>query len=638
MNESLKSKLENLPASPGVYQFKDNSGKVIYVGKAKILKNRVRQYFHSQPSYGRIPMMVSKINDFEIITTDNEVEALILEFNLIKELKPRYNVNLKDDKSYPYIVITKELFPRVFPTRQKRTDGSRYFGPYTDVKTMRYALKTIRDIFMIRSCRLNLTKDNIENKKFKVCLDYHIHKCEGPCEGLVSSIEYNQMIDEVAKLLNGKTTTLIKELSERMDEYSANMKFEKAARLRDKIGAISVYSSKQKMVDEEIIDRDVFAVETGENDGCGMVLKIRDGKVIGKSHFYLSNVAEKEEDELIENLVINYYTKSDFIPDEIYLQKEIEGTETIKNWLEKKDTKKVSIVVPKIGEKAKLVNMVKANAKLMLEELKLAKLKREFTAPSVESLKRDLRMEKLPRRIECFDISHIQGTDTVASMVVFQDGKPRKSEYRKYKIDSVSNETGEPDDFISMREVVFRRYRRLIEEKVAFPDLIVIDGGKGQLSSAVHVLADLGILNETGKVEDHQKRSKNDPKGTPELRIQNFYVIGLAKRLEEVYFPNEPDPYSIPKASSGLKLLQRIRDEAHRFAVTFHQDLRDKRTLTSELLEIKGIGEKTAKKLLTEFGSVEALKEKIGSSYEEVEKAAGKKTAGILKEHFKEND
>jgi len=618
MNESLKSKLENLPVSPGVYQFKDNSGKVIYVGKAKILKNRVRQYFHSGPHYGRIPMMVSKINDLEIITTDNEVEALILEFNLIKELKPRYNVNLKDDKSYPYIVITKELFPRVFPTRQKRTDGSKYFGPYTDVKNMRYALKTIRDIFMIRSCNFNLTKENIANKKYKLCLDYHIQKCEGPCEGLMSDLDYNEMIDEVAKLLNGKTATLIKELTEKMDEYSANMQFEKAAKLRDKIDAISVYSSKQKMVGEEIIDRDIFAVETQDNDGCGMVLKIRDGKVIGKSHFYLSNVLEKEEDELIENLVINYYTKADFIPDEIYLQKEIEDIDTIKEWLKKKDIKKVDIIIPKIGDKAKLVNMVKANAKLMLEELKLAKMKREFVAPSVESLKRDLRMKDLPRRIECFDISHIQGTDTVASMVVFQDGKPRKSEYRKYKIDSVSGETGEPDDFLSMREVVFRRYRRLIDEKKSFPDLIIIDGGKGQLSSAVRVLSDLKVLPLYSTDSTH-----------------SITIIGLAKKLEEIYFPGESDPYTIPKTSSGLKLLQRIRDEAHRFAVTFHQGLRDKRTLTSELLEIKGIGEKTAKKLLTEFGSVEALKVKLESSYEEVEKIAGKKNAKTLSEFFK---
>lgn len=628
MNERLQSKIENLPASPGVYQFKDNGGKVIYVGKAKVLKNRVRQYFHSQPSYGRIPLMVSKIQDLEIITTDNEVEALILEFNLIKELKPRYNVNLKDDKSYPYIVITKELFPRVFPTRQKRTDGSRYFGPYTDVKTMRYALKTIRDIFKIRSCNFNLNVENIKSKKYKICLDYHIHKCEGPCEGFVTAGDYNEMIDEVAKLLNGKTTSLIKELAERMDNCSVNMQFEKAAKLRDKIEAISVYSSKQKMVDEEIIDRDIFAVETEGNDGCGMVLKIRDGKVIGKSHFYLSNVLEKEYDELIENLLINYYNKSEYIPDEIFLQKEIENFETVKKWINKRitviqtDVKKVEILVPKIGEKAKLINMVKANAKLMLEELKLSKMKREFVAPSVEALKRDLRMENLPRRIECFDISHIQGTDTVASMVVFQDGKPRKTEYRKYKIGSVSNETGQPDDFLSMREVVFRRYRRLLDEKKTFPDLIVIDGGKGQLSSAIKVLSDLGVLNES-KTHDN----KNG-------KFWDFKIIGLAKKLEEVYFPGEADSYTISKTSSGLKLLQRVRDEAHRFAVTFHQDLREKRTITSELLEIKGIGEKTAKKLLTEFSSVEGVKDKIISNYEEVEKKAGKKTAALLKEFF----
>jgi excinuclease ABC subunit C len=492
-----------------------------------------------------------------------------------------------------------------------------------------------------------LTEESIKNKKFKLCLDYHIHKCEGPCEGLVSVEDYNEMIDEVAKLLNGKTATLLKELTEKMDEYSANMLFEKAAKLRDKIDAIGVYSSKQKMVGEEIIDRDIFAVETDDNDGCGMVLKIRDGKVIGKSHFYLSNVLEKGEDELIENLVINYYTKTDFIPDEIYLQKEIEDVDTIKEWLNKKDIKKVEIIIPKIGDRAKLVNMVKANARLMLEELKLAKMKREFVAPSVESLKRDLRLDKLPRRIECFDISHIQGTDTVASMVVFQDGKPRKSEYRKFKIESVSGETGEPDDFLSMREVVFRRYRRLLEEKKSFPDLIIVDGGKGQLSSAVKVLSDLGffppaqsresLINvKSEKSNVKQKSNGENIIENSQVTIQNLNIIGLAKKLEEVYFPGEPDPYTIPKTSSGLKLLQRIRDEAHRFAITFHQDLRDKRTLTSELLEIKGIGEKTAKKLLTEFGSVEGLKEKLVSNYEEVEKVAGKKTAEILIDFLKE--
>lgn len=333
----LSEKLSNLPDKPGVYQFKDSTGKVIYVGKAKILKNRVRQYFQSKPIYGRLAAMISKIIDLEIITTDSEVEALILELNLIQNLKPRYNVNLKDDKSYPYIVITNEPFPRVFPTRQKRTDGSRYFGPYTDVKNMRYALKTVRDIFLIRSCSLNLTEESIANKKFKICLDYHIHKCEGPCEGYQSRQDYNEMINLVAKLLNGKTSTLLKDMMIRMNEYSGNMMFEQAGKMRDKIEALKVYSSKQKMIDEDIIDRDIFAIEREDNDGCGMVLKIRDGKVIGKSHFYMNNILEKPDDEILENLITNYYNKTEFIPEEIFLEKELENPEVVKNWLEKKD-------------------------------------------------------------------------------------------------------------------------------------------------------------------------------------------------------------------------------------------------------------------------------------------------------------
>ena len=619
----LNSKLENLPVSPGIYQFKDSTGKVIYVGKAKVLRNRVKQYFQSRPSGVRISAMISKIADLEIIKTDTEVEALILELNLIKTLKPRYNVNLKDDKSYPYIVITNELFPRVFPTRSKRNDGSKYFGPYTDVKTMRYALRTLKHIFMIRSCNLNLTEESIANHKFKVCLDYHINKCEGPCEGLVSRLEYNDMINQVAKMLNGKTNSLIKDLNVRMDEYSKNMMFEKAAKLRDKIDAINVYSSRQKMVDEEIIDREIFAVEKEDNDGCGMILKIRDGKVIGKSHFNLNNLLEKNDDEILENLLTNYYTKTDFIPDEIYLESELENLPVLKEWLEKRKNDKVNFVIPKIGEKAKLVAMVKANARLMLEDLKLAKLKREFVAPSVDALKRDLKMDKLPRRIECYDISHIQGTDTVASLVVFHDGKPRKTEYRKFKINSVLNETGTPDDFLSMREVIYRRYKRVLEEKLNFPDLIVIDGGKGQLSSAVKVLTDLGIKTRNLK-EDVQNNSLN--------------IIGLAKRLEEVYFPGDSDPQTIPKTSSGLKLLQKIRDEAHRFAIEFHRSLRDKRTFATELTEIAGIGEKTAKKLLKEFGSVENLKELILTNPEKVEEFSGKKVFEKLKEFFGEND
>ncbi|HMQ68370.1 MAG TPA: excinuclease ABC subunit UvrC [Ignavibacteria bacterium] len=618
---SLEQKLKNLPSGPGVYQFRDVNGKLLYVGKAKVLKNRVRQYFQNKPVSGMLGIMISKISDLEVITTDNEIEALILENNLIKSLKPRYNINLKDDKSYPYIVITNEPFPRVFPTRQKRSDGSRYFGPYTDVKNMRYALKTIRDIFMIRSCSLNLTEETIAQNKFSVCLDYHIHKCEAPCVGYVLKKEYNDMIDEVAKLLNGKTKTLIKELTEKMNKYSGEMQFEKAAGLRDRLNAIEVYSSKQKMVDDEIIDRDIFAYERSGNDGCGMILKIRDGKVTGKTHYFLSNVEEKTDSEILENLITNHYTKTDFIPDELFLMSEIENETTLKKWLEEKKHGKIDFVIPKIGDKYKLVFMVKKNARLLLDELILTKMKREFIPPSVDSLMKDLRLTKLPRRIECFDISHIQGTDTVASMVVFVDGKPRKSDYRKFKINNVTDETGMPDDFMSMREVIYRRYKRIAEgvipgevikeEDESFnskPDLIIVDGGKGQLSSAVKVLDDLNIKDQN--------------------------IIGLAKRLEEVYMPHESIPQNIPKTSSGLRLLQRVRDEAHRFAVTYHRSIRNKRTLTTELTEIEGIGDKTAQKLLIEFGSVENLKKVLKNNVNIVERSAGKKVAGKLKEWF----
>lgn len=622
IKNNLESKLKNLPLKPGVYQFKDVTGKIIYVGKAKILRNRVRQYFQSRPQYGKTGMMISKINDFEIISTDTEVEALILEFNLIKELKPRYNVSMKDDKTYPYIVITAEAFPRVFPTRRKRSDGGRYFGPYTDVKTMRFALKSIRDIFMIRSCSLNLTEENINAGKFKVCLDYHIHKCEGPCVGIVLQTYYNEMINQVAKLLNGKTATLENELRDKMKELSENMMFEQAAKLRDKIDALQVYNSKQKMVDEEIIDRDVFAVEQEDNDACGMVLKIRDGRVIGKSHYYFTNVLDKPKEEILENLVTNYYSKAEFVPEEIFFQTETENIEAIKMWLTEKRDAKVEILVPKIGEKVKLIRMVSANAKLMVEELKLAKMKREFVAPSLDSLKRDLKLNRIPRRIECFDISHIQGTDTVASMVVFQDAKPKKSDYRKYKIQSVTNESGEPDDFLSMREVIHRRYRRLTEEGSEMPDLIVIDGGKGQLSSAVKVLTDMGIqiANLNGVSEAEFKTAPN--------------IIGLAKKLEEVFVPNDSDPQTIPKTSSGLTLLQRVRDEAHRFAVEFHRSLRDKRTLTSELNGIKGIGETTTKKLLKRYGSFQGVKEALEKDEKEFELDMGKKVTGVLVKYF----
>lgn len=633
----LDIKLGNLPSNPGIYQFKDKNGKIIYVGKAKNLRNRVRSYFMSKPVGPRLTKMISLIRDVEIINTDSEVESLILEMNMIKQLKPRYNVNLKDDKSFPYIVITNEPYPRVFPTRKRRNDGSKYFGPYTDVGTMKFSLKMLRELFMIRTCSLNITQEAIEKKKFKVCLEYHIKKCEGPCEGLVSQSKYNEMTGEIEKVLHGKTSSLIKELEAKMRDAAMNEKFEEAALIRNRIESLKVYTEKQKIVSEDFLDKDIINFVKEDDDACAMILNIRDGKVIGKRHYYLDTVEDKEPGEILESVIYRYYSENSFIPDEIHLPEEAEsedhGTEALAEWFNRNFNRKVEFRIPKRGEKVQLLAMVKTNARFMLDELKLQRLKREFIPNSVTSLKRDLRLTKLPRRIECYDISNIQGTDTVASMVVFMDGRPKKSDYRKFKIQSTLNEVGRPDDFASMREVIFRRFRKLAEKKLtappaafpegegrkvpeseqtvdmsfdAMPDLIVIDGGKGQLSSAVKVLGDIGL---------------------GELNI-----IGLAKRLEEVFLPGAHEAQSIPKTSSGIKLLQRVRDEAHRFAITFHRSLRDKRTLKSELEEIKGIGKSTAQKLLKEFGSVDNIKIMIKNDFDEFTKRAGKKAAERIKE------
>ncbi|MCX7834080.1 MAG: excinuclease ABC subunit UvrC [Ignavibacteria bacterium] len=653
MNENLIKKLENLTNKPGVYLFKNQDGKVIYVGKAKDLRKRVRQYFtpsrikNQLYNTDKLSSMISKVQDIELISTDTEIEALLLEQNLIKRHKPKYNVNLKDDKSYPYIVITNEPFPRVFPTRNKKSDGSKYFGPYTDVKTMRYSLKILRDIFMIRTCNLPLTEEAISQKKFKICLEYHIKKCGGPCEGLVTKEEYNSMINQVSYLLNGKMTTVLKELEKEMKKKSEELKFEEAALIRDKIASLKIYTEKQKVIYETLEDIDVFAVEKIDDDACGMIFKIRDGKAVGKSHYYFSNVLNSSESEILEKFIIKYYSESDFIPDkiilpgsilrsgasktlsEINLKTKIEFLPTLYNWINSKrnittQKERLKIIAPTKGEDAKLVSMVKANAKLLLEELIIMKMKKYFVSPSLEALKRDLMLNEIPRRIECFDISHIQGSDMVGSMIVFQDGKPRKSEYRKYKIQDInkwriSSDKEEdnstiPDDYAAMRQVIYRRFSKLQEEehKDTIPNLIIIDGGKGQLNAALKVLQDLGLYSESRKVN----------------------IISLAKKLEEVYLPGQEEPFNISKSSSGLRLLQKIRDEAHRFAITFHKDLRKKRTITTELVKIKGIGKKTAEKLLKELGSVEELKRLLIESPNKVEELVGRKRMEVLKEYF----
>jgi len=605
MDQSLESKLKNLPSNPGVYQFKNEKGKVIYVGKAKNLKNRIRNYFHEQYTDAKTAALASKITDFELIVTDNEIEALVLENNLIKESKPRYNVNLKDDKSYPFIKITNEMFPRIYPTRRLIKDGSKYFGPYTDVKNMKASLRMINQIFKIRSCRLDITPESIEKKKFKVCLDYHIKKCDGPCEGLISRGSYNEMVNEVAKVLKGKTDDLIKDLNVKMNSEVENLEFEKAAEIRDRIEQLKVISEKQKVVSEDFMDRDVFGIAFEGKDAACSVFNIRNGKLVGKKQLRLS-IEEGEELPGIYSAALKFYY-GDFVevPKEIIIETEPPDAETLIEWLNLKALRKSKFVVPQRGSQKSLLKMCKENALLQLKDIQLQRMKHEGQTPySVAALQRDLRLNVLPRKIECFDISNILGSDTVASMVVFEEGKPKKSQYRKYIINDVDG----PDDFSSMREVLRRRYSRVNEEGMQLPDLIMVDGGKGQLSSAVEVLT--------------------------ELNIKNYNIIGLAKRLEEVFFPYHSEPESISKTSSGLKLLQLIRDEAHRFAVTFHRIRRTKRTIKTELTEIKGVGENTAYKLLLNLGSVSAVK---NSTYEDLLKLVGKRKAEILIKHFSNN-
>jgi excinuclease ABC subunit C len=605
VNENdIVERLAHLPLSPGIYQFKNENGKVIYVGKAKNLRSRVRSYFHTDHTFNpKTNALVSKIKNIEIILTDNEIEALVLENNLIKSLKPRYNILLKDDKTFPYIVITNEPYPQVYPTRKLKKDGSKYFGPYTEVKIMKTALKIIRDIFQVRNCNYYLDDDIVKQKKVKLCLEYQIKKCGGPCEGLVSYEEYQNIIKNVIKLLNGKTAEIISSMESEMFKASNEMRFEDASVLKRKIDSLRVYSEKQKVVSLENIDRDIFALAYEDDDACGLIFKIRGGKLIDKRHFYLSHIEDKGEGEILENIVEGYYLENEFIPDEIYLQTELENKDIVHKWLCEKRKEEVKIIVPKSGEKEKLVSMCKINARYMLDELKLQKMKRDNYIPfSLKALQKDLRLKTLPRRIECFDISNIQGSDSVASMVYFEDGKPKKNEYRKFNIKTVEG----INDFESIKEVVHRRYKRLIEENKSLPDLVVIDGGKGQLSNAIKALK--------------------------ELKIEGLSIIGLAKRLEEIYFPGLSDPQMLPKTSSSLKLLQNVRDEAHRFAVTFHREKRSHRILKTELENIKTVGYKKANKLLAELGSVEAVKK---SSMEELSALVGKTSAESILNYMK---
>ncbi len=573
----FQEKLGHLPTRPGVYLFKNESEHVIYIGKAKILRNRVRSYFQKSRSQdAKTRRMVSQVSDFEIILTDSEVEALILEANLVKQYRPHYNINLKDDKSYPYIRITNEPFPRIFPTRRIIKDGSLYFGPYTDVGTMRQLLKTVKAIFPIRSCRLPLKEDNIKSGKFRVCLNYHIQKCPGPCEGLISREEYSNMIQRVKQFIEGKSKKVETQLYESMQKAAQERQFEKAAQLRDQLNALSAFHKRQKIIDPTFAERDIIAIAIEQNDACSVVFKVREGKIIGRQHFYLTGTWNESLKTATSAFVQQYYLSADYIPSEILLPAKGPDWGQLQKWLSDKKGNDVDLNTPANGAKARLVEMCTNNAKLLLNELLLQK-QSKTADDAMQALKEHLNLPALPRRIEAFDISNIQGTDPVASMVCFIDGKAAKKEYRRFRIRTKST----PDDFAMMKEAVHRRYLRMLKEQRPLPDLILIDGGKGQLSAAMQALEELDLTSQS--------------------------IISLAKRLEEIFIPGRADSLMIPR-SPGLKLLQRIRDESHRFAITFHRSLRGKRTLKSELDTIKGVGPARKNRLLSAFGSLENIK------------------------------
>ena len=575
----LSQKIKSIPRKPGVYLFHDESGKVLYVGKAKVLRSRVRSYFRkSSLSIPRIQNMVKKISDIEWLVTRSESEALLTEAAMIKEHEPRYNILMRDDKSYPYVRITNEPFPQVLLTRKIVNDGSRYFGPFTEVYNLRETLKVIHKIFPVRSCSYLINDDIIARKKISVCLDYHIRKCLGPCEGLQSQEDYSAMIEEVVRFLHGRTDKIVKQLRNEMVEASKRQDYEEAALYRDRISAVEAFTKRQRKISASFADQDIIAVAVQQKDACAAVIRLRNGRIIGRERMFLSGVHEQNMNEILSGFMKQFYLESDFLPQEILLQEKPEGCDSLAEWLSKKRGKKVTITAPQRGEKAKLVRLSLQNAELLLaENIRKRERRRELVPEMIQQLQADLNLEVPPRRIEAFDISNIQGSNPVGSMVCFVDGVAKKSEYRKFKIKTVKG----IDDFAMIREVVLRRYSRLKSEKATFPDLILIDGGKGQLSMAVSALQELGL--------------------------SYISVIGLAKRLEEVYVPGSSDPQNIPKSSPGLFLLRRIRDEAHRFAVTFHR-LRRKKAATESIFDgISGIGPARRKNLLTKFENVKTI-------------------------------
>ena len=573
-----QDKVKQVPTKPGVYFFKNETGEIIYIGKAKHLRNRVRSYFqNSKHQSAKNISMIKRIADIEWIVVRTEVEALLTEANLIKKHQPHYNINLRDDKSFPYIRITKEPYPRVFITREIIRDGSKYFGPYTDVRHLRRSLKAVHRIFPVRSCDYFIDDKSIKDKKVSLCLDYHIKKCDGPCEGMVNEKDYNDMIKQVIEFLQGRTKETELYIKNQMQKASTQMRFEDAGIYRDQLHAIGKFKDQQRKVAADFEDRDVFALAKEEDYGVAVIVRIRNGRITSREKISLRNIDDSDE-VMMETIITRFYLETDFIPKEISLPNDPNNKDQLIIWLKEKRGGAIKLQIPQKGERAKEVRLAFQNAKLLLGEWLINRKKRmELVPKMINQLQEDLHMKVPPRKIEAFDISHLGGTNTVASMVCFVDGKPRKSLYRKFKVKTVDG----IDDFASMREIVQRRYKRVKKEGISLPDLILIDGGKGQLSMAVSALRELGL--------------------------DYLPIIGLAKRLEEVFIPGSSDAQSIHKQSPGLILLRRIRDEAHRFAITFQKQQRTKTISKSIFHDIKGMGNKRVKKLLSIYKDIRTI-------------------------------
>jgi excinuclease ABC subunit C len=592
---ALDIQLKTLPESPGVYQFFDSEDKILYVGKAVNLKKRVSSYFTKTHQNGKTRVMVRKIRSLKHIVVPTESDALLLENNLIKEHQPRYNVLLRDDKSYPWLCIKNERFPRIFPTRKRINDGSEYFGPYTQMRTVRALLDLIKSVYPLRTCNFDLSEEKIQAGKYKVCLEYHLGNCLGPCEGFQDEAAYQRQVDDIREIIKGNFRTSLHYFRNRMNHLASEMQFEAAQVMKEKIEVLENYQVKSTVVHPKISNVDVFSIVSDPTHAYVNYMQISHGLIVRSHTLEIRKKLQESDEDLLALAIVDLRARFESDCKEVYLPFEVPLTADIK------------IRVPKMGDKRKIVALSERNARFFRQErfkqIKITDPDRHTTR-LMEQMKRDLRLSEEPRHIECFDNSNIQGSHPVAACVVFRDGKPSKKEYRHYNIKTVTG----PDDFASMGEVVHRRYRRLLDEGGSLPQLVVIDGGKGQLSAALESLERLGLR---GKVA----------------------IIGIAKRLEEIYFPQDPIPLYLDKKSESLRVVQQLRNEAHRFGITFHRKKRSKAAINSALENIEGIGAKTARELLRKFKSVKRIRE---SSLEELSAVVGPSKALKVYESLRE--